>query len=181
MDARHSSDVAGHLNHPAAVESQTIGASDVDVKTGALDENSSTSCGWQLGSKPCFTAPERTLPERPGCDLTECPSVALVGVLVAAFLADRPRWAGAVRDFLSLRLGSLEHEVFAVLLLDASNRLIEFVEFVRGTIDGASVYPREVVKLALAKNAAAVLIAHDHPSGVTEPSHADELILLVPL
>jgi DNA repair protein RadC len=66
--------------------------------------------------------------------------------------------------------------VFAVLLLDARNRLIEFVELFRGMIDGASVYPREVVKLALAKNAAAVLIAHDHPSGVSEPSHADELI-----
>jgi DNA repair protein RadC len=81
-----------------------------------------------------------------------------------------------VRDFLTIRLGSLDHEVFAVLLLDARNRLIEFVELFRGTIDGASVYPREVVKLALAKNAAAVLIAHDHPSGVSEPSHADELI-----
>jgi DNA repair protein RadC len=81
-----------------------------------------------------------------------------------------------VRDFLTVRLGHLEHEVFAVLLLDARNRLIEFVELFRGTIDGASVYPREVVKLALAKNAAAVLIAHDHPSGVSEPSHADELI-----
>jgi DNA repair protein RadC len=60
--------------------------------------------------------------------------------------------------------------------MDARNRLIEFVELFRGTIDGASVHPREVEKLALAKNAAAVLIAHDHPSGVCEPSHADELI-----
>jgi DNA repair protein RadC len=91
-------------------------------------------------------------------------------------VADRSRWTGAVRDFLTVHLGSLEHEVFAVLLLDARNRLIEFVELFRGTIDGASVYPREVVKLALTKNAAAVLIAHDHPSGVSEPSHADELI-----
>jgi DNA repair protein RadC len=64
----------------------------------------------------------------------------------------------------------------AALLLDARNRLIEFIELFRGTIDGASVYAREVVKLALAKNAAAVLIAHDHPSGISEPSHADELI-----
>jgi DNA repair protein RadC len=82
----------------------------------------------------------------------------------------------AVRAFLTIRLGNLEHEVFAVLLLDARNRLIEFVELFRGTINGASVYPREVVTLALAKNAAAVFIAHDHPSGVSEPSHADELI-----
>jgi DNA repair protein RadC len=82
----------------------------------------------------------------------------------------------AVADFLSLKLGALEHEIFCVLLLDKRNRLIEYVELFRGTIDGASVHPREVVKLALAKNAAAVVFAHPHPSGVAEPSQADELI-----
>jgi DNA repair protein RadC len=82
----------------------------------------------------------------------------------------------AVRDFLSVKLGALEHETFCVLLLDTRYRLIEFVELFRGTIDGASVHPREVVKLALAKNAAALVLAHPHPSGVAEPSHADELI-----
>jgi DNA repair protein RadC len=61
-------------------------------------------------------------------------------------------------------------------LLDKRHRLIEYVELFRGTIDGASVHPREVVKLALAKNAAALLLAHPHPSGVAEPSQADELI-----
>ena len=81
-----------------------------------------------------------------------------------------------VRDFLALKLGRLEHECFCVLLLDNRNRLIEYVELFRGTIDGASVHPREVVKLALAKNAAAVVFAHPHPSGVAEPSQADELI-----
>jgi DNA repair protein RadC len=81
-----------------------------------------------------------------------------------------------VRDFLSVKLGSLEYETFCVMLLDKRHRLIEFVELFRGTIDGASVYPREVVKLALAKNAAALLLAHPHPSGVAEPSQADELI-----
>ena len=81
-----------------------------------------------------------------------------------------------VKDFLSLKLGSLEHETFCVMLLDKRHRLIEYVELFRGTIDGASVHPREVVKLALAKNAAAVLCAHPHPSGVAEPSQADELI-----
>ena len=82
----------------------------------------------------------------------------------------------AVGDFLSLKLGALEHEVFCVLLLDKRNRLIEYVELFRGTIDGASVHPREVVKLALAKNAASVVFAHPHPSGIAEPSQADELI-----
>jgi DNA repair protein RadC len=81
-----------------------------------------------------------------------------------------------VRDFLALKLGTLEHESFCVLLLDSRYRLIEFVELFRGTIDGANVYPREVVKLALAKNAAALVAAHPHPSGIAEPSHADELI-----
>jgi DNA repair protein RadC len=81
-----------------------------------------------------------------------------------------------VRDFLALKLGGLEYELFCVLLLDKRNRLIEFVELFRGTIDGASVHPREVVKLALAKNAASVVFAHDHPSGIAEPSQADELI-----
>jgi DNA repair protein RadC len=81
-----------------------------------------------------------------------------------------------VKDFLSLKLGTLEHETFCVILLDKRHRLIEYVELFRGTIDGASVHPREVVKLALAKNAAALLVAHPHPSGVAEPSHADEVI-----
>jgi DNA repair protein RadC len=82
----------------------------------------------------------------------------------------------AVRDYLSTKLGTLEHETFCVMLLDSRHRLIEFVELFRGTVDGASVYPREVVKLALAKNAAAVLACHPHPSGISEASHADELI-----
>lgn len=81
-----------------------------------------------------------------------------------------------VRDYLAVRLGALEHESFGVMLLDTRHRLIEFVELFRGTIDGASVHPREVVKLALARNAAAVLLCHPHPSGVAEPSQADELI-----
>jgi DNA repair protein RadC len=81
-----------------------------------------------------------------------------------------------VRDFLTIKLGTLEHEIFCVLLLDSRHRLIEFVELFRGTIDGASVHPREVVKLALSKNAAALVVCHPHPSGVAEPSHADEQI-----
>jgi DNA repair protein RadC len=63
-----------------------------------------------------------------------------------------------------------------LLLLDKRNRLIEYVELFRGTIDGASVHPREIVKLALAKNAAAVVLAHPHPSGIAEPSHAMILV-----
>jgi DNA repair protein RadC len=82
----------------------------------------------------------------------------------------------ATRDFLSARLRDLEHEVFCCLYLDKRHRLIQFEELFRGTIDGASVHPREIVKLALQKNAAAVIVAHNHPSGIAEPSHADEMI-----
>ena len=80
------------------------------------------------------------------------------------------------RDFLAARLRDLEHEVFCCLYLDKRHRLIQFEELFRGTIDGASVHPREIVKLALQRNSAAVIIAHNHPSGVAEPSQADELI-----
>jgi DNA repair protein RadC len=84
--------------------------------------------------------------------------------------------AKATRDYLALKLGNLEHEVFAVLFLDKRHRLISYQEMFRGTIDGATVHPREVVKEALRQNAAAVILAHPHPSGVAEPSQADELI-----
>ena len=76
-------------------------------------------------------------------------------------------------DYLRTRLRDYQHEVFACLMLDNRNRVIAFRELFRGTIDGASVYPREVVKQALADNAAAVILAHNHPSGVCEPSQAD--------
>ena len=82
------------------------------------------------------------------------------------------------REFLRLKLGALEHEVFAVLFLDKRHRLIEYVELFRGTIDGASVHPREVVKEALARNAAALIFCHCHPSGQSSPSQADELITM---
>jgi DNA repair protein RadC len=80
------------------------------------------------------------------------------------------------RDYLSARLRDLEHEVFCCLYLDKRHRLIHFEEMFRGTIDGASVHPREVVKAALQHNCAAIIIAHNHPSGIAEPSQADELI-----
>lgn len=82
----------------------------------------------------------------------------------------------AVRQFLRLRLGLCECEYFGIMFLDNQHRLIKFVELFRGTIDGAAVYPREVVKEALAFNAAAVILAHNHPSGVAEPSSADRHI-----
>ena len=80
----------------------------------------------------------------------------------------------AVRDFLRIKLGTLEHEVFAVIHLDAQHRVIEYVEMLRGTVTQTSVYPREVVKEAMAHNTAAIVLVHNHPSGAAEPSRADE-------
>jgi DNA repair protein RadC len=83
---------------------------------------------------------------------------------------------GAVRDYLRLALGALPHEVFICIWLDAQHRAIRFQEAFQGTLTQTSVYPREIVKAALANNAAAVIFAHNHPSGVAQPSQADELL-----
>ena len=82
----------------------------------------------------------------------------------------------AVRDYLRLALGGREHEVFLCLWLDAQHRVTRCQEVFRGTLTQTSVYPREIVKAALAANAAAVIFAHNHPSGVAQPSKADELL-----
>ncbi|MAD75685.1 MAG: hypothetical protein CML20_13015 [Rheinheimera sp.] len=82
----------------------------------------------------------------------------------------------ATKDYLTYKLAHHEREVFAVMLLDNQHRLIEFRELFFGTIDAAPVYPREVVKLVLEHNAGAVIFAHNHPSGVSEPSEADKRI-----
>lgn len=82
----------------------------------------------------------------------------------------------AVRVQLRMAIGNLEHEVFVVLFLDAQNRLIAMEELFRGTLTQTSVYPREVVKRALARNAAALIFGHNHPSGVAEPSVQDQAL-----
>ncbi len=80
------------------------------------------------------------------------------------------------RRYLLSQLRDRDHEVFALLLLDNQHRVLKYTELFRGTIDGAAVYPREVVKLALAQGAAAVILVHNHPSGIAEPSQADRAI-----
>jgi DNA repair protein RadC len=83
---------------------------------------------------------------------------------------------GAVRDYLRLALSAQQHEVFVCIWLDAQHRVVKFEEPFRGTLTQTSVYPREIVKSALGANAAAVIFAHNHPSGAAQPSHADELL-----
>jgi DNA repair protein RadC len=93
-------------------------------------------------------------------------------------LAERPLFDSpdAVRDYLKLTIGSRPHEVFVALFLDAQHRLVAAEELFRGTLAQTSVYPREVVKRALEVNAAAIVFAHNHPSGLAEPSRADEML-----
>jgi DNA repair protein RadC len=116
--------------------------------------------------------------------LGEAKYVQLQAVLEMARRALREKLANgvalnspqAVRDYLRLKLQSLEHEVFIVVFLDAQNRLLGVEELFRGTLTQTSVYPREIVKRALVHNAAAVIFAHNHPSGIAEPSRADEML-----
>jgi DNA repair protein RadC len=90
--------------------------------------------------------------------------------------ADTMASPGAVKDYLRLKISDLPYEVFAVVFMDVQNRVISIEEMFRGTLTQTSVYPREVVKAALACNAAAVILAHNHPSGSTAPSRADEAL-----
>ena len=83
---------------------------------------------------------------------------------------------GVIKDFLRLKLGERPHEVFAVVFLDTQHRVIAIEELFRGTLSQTAVYPREVVKESLARNAAAVVLVHNHPSGSAEPSRADEFL-----
>ncbi len=98
---------------------------------------------------------------------------ALAQQLAAAPVFDSP---ARVKDYLALNLAGRPHEVFSVLFLDAQHRLLQLEELFRGTLTQTSVYPREVVKRALQLNAGAVVLAHNHPSGVAEPSRADEYL-----
>ena len=112
----------------------------------------------------------------------EYPRIAAAWELVRRALREELRCSSAlsnpatVRDFLRLTFAGKGHEVFVVLYLDAQNRVIEAEELFRGTLTQTSVYPREVVKCALRQNASAVIFAHNHPSGVAEPSHADQIL-----
>ncbi len=98
---------------------------------------------------------------------------ALAQPLRAAPVFDAPE---RVKQFLGLQLGNRTQEIFAVLFLDGQHRLLQLEEMFHGTLTQTSVYPREVVKRALALNAGAVVLAHNHPSGVAEPSRADEFL-----
>lgn len=129
---------------------------------------------YQGSLKPLFSAsPEKGIPHE------KC---AVAIELVRRFMeeelqhGDALNSPSAVRDYLRLLLNWQEHEIFVAIFLDARNRVIAAEEMFRGTLTQTSVYPREVVKAALKHNAAAVILAHNHPSGVPDPSQSDRLL-----
>ncbi|MBS1215111.1 MAG: radC [Proteobacteria bacterium] len=129
-----------------------------------------------------FAATPETLATVPGIGAAKSAQLKAALEIAARALREQARERdalsspAAVRDFLRLTLRGREHEVFVAVLLDAQNRVIHVEELFRGTLTQTSVYPREVVKCALRHNAAAVILAHNHPSGVAEPSQADRLL-----
>jgi len=136
-------------------------------------------CGGLSGlarSKPAALASIRGVGAGKAARLTACIEIARRATLADVARGDALTSPDAVRDYLKLALAPETVEVFVGLFLDSQHRLIAAEELARGTLAQTSVYPREVVKTALARNAAAVIFAHNHPSGVAEPSRADELL-----
>ncbi|MEE8482007.1 MAG: DNA repair protein RadC [Acidiferrobacterales bacterium] len=129
-----------------------------------------------------LSAPEKTFCEAPGLGVAKFTQLQAVLEMNQRYLAENLKRGQALtstadtRAFLSARLRDRPHETFCCLFLDTRHRVLAFEELFRGTLDGAAVYPREVVKQALAHNAAAVILAHNHPSGVAKPSRADEVL-----
>lgn len=134
------------------------------------------------GLRPLLTSNQRDFCQHLGLGAAKYAQLQAVLEMARRHLeADLKRGEGltspeAAGRYLQMQLRDLPHEVFALLLLDNQHRVLHFETLFRGTLDGASVYPREVVKLVLAHNAAAVILAHNHPSGIAEPSGADEQI-----
>ena len=131
------------------------------------------------GLRPLLEADRRRFCATRGLGAAKYAQLQAVLEMARRHLAERLRRGDALTDpeatraYLRQRLADRAYEVFAVVFLDNRHRVIACEELFRGTIDGAAVYPREVVKAALSPNAAAVLLAHNHPSGIPEPSRAD--------
>ena len=152
----------------------TAGSSALDVARGLI--------GRFGGIAGLLAAPAAEVAAVRGVGPAKCAELAAVVELARRSLTEEARACDAlaspqaVRDYLRLLLAGRPYEVFVGLFLDSQNRLLAADELFRGTLAQTSVYPREVVKAALARNAAAMIFAHNHPSGVAEPSRADELL-----
>lgn len=134
------------------------------------------------GLRPLLTANQQRFCQPLGLGDAKYAQLQAVLEMARRHLAEQLKTGDALtnpdltRAYLTSRIRDLSHEVFVCLLLDNQNRVIKYEEVFRGTIDGAAVYPREIVKLALSANAAAVIFGHNHPSGIAEPSQADRHI-----
>ena len=174
--------------HPPSQQHRAAALSTADLLARVLGQRAnSKTCEWLTRSgglrRLCRTGADE-LGKLPGMGRASVTKLTAMAELFQRF-ADETLPAGTLlasptdtREFLSLRLRDKPFEVFCCLYLDNRHRVIRFEELFRGTIDGASVYPREVVRAALAVNAAAVILAHNHPSGVAEPSEADRQLTL---
>ena len=134
------------------------------------------------GLRPLLQADEAAIRAERGIGAARSAIIRSIPELAKRFFEEALTVGEAIRSpsdtesFLLARMRHLQHELFCCLYLDNRHRVLRFDEMFRGTIDGTSVYPREVVKEALQVNAAAVILCHNHPSGVAEPSQADERI-----
>ncbi|MFC0446021.1 DNA repair protein RadC [Pseudidiomarina halophila] len=129
-----------------------------------------------------LAAPTQELLQQPGLGPARVMQLQVVMEISRRYLAWQLRrdegftQPAMVRDYLTAQLRHQQREVFVVLLLDSQHRLLKYVELFHGTINAAPVYPREIIKLVMQHNAAAVILAHNHPSGVAEPSNADQRV-----
>ncbi len=166
-------------------------SSDAELLAALISANSSTNAGREAAIRLIHRFGNlRSILHASNSDLLACHGVGKARLAVLRALPELARRyfeeslpCGEVirspldtESFLKARMQHLDHELFCCLYLDNRHRVLRFDELFRGTIDGTSVYPREVVKEALSVNAAAVILAHNHPSGVAEPSQADERI-----
>jgi len=150
------------------------GKSAVDLARDLLTHFGSLNALFQAGVKEFKTIPGMGNAKYAQLQaVREMAKRALGEELAARDLFGAPK---AVRDWLRLKIAHLPHETFVALWLDTQNRLLAHDELFQGSLSQTSVYPREVVKQALTRNAAAVIFAHNHPSGATEPSRADEAL-----
>ncbi|GFE87803.1 hypothetical protein GCM10011488_27570 [Steroidobacter agaridevorans] len=145
---------------------------------GSIDNSAGHASSGSLPDRERFTT---TLSAKHGGRYVKLSDDAVIAVALRLaskrmILSDPINEPRAAREYLQLRFGRLEYEVFSCLYLDAKCRVIACVELFRGTVDGAAIHPREVVKQALAYNATSVIFVHNHPSGVAEPSPQDRLI-----
>ncbi|PHR65027.1 MAG: hypothetical protein COA51_06525 [Idiomarina sp.] len=129
-----------------------------------------------------LAASAETLMEQPGLGPARVMQLQVVMEISRRYLAWQLRrddgftQPAMVRDYLTAQLRHQQREIFVVLLLDSQHRLLKYVELFQGTINAAPVYPREIIKLVMQHNATAVILAHNHPSGVAEPSQADQRV-----